>query len=190
MAPHKILGFSGSTREGSYNKKIAKVALAGAAAAGAETTFLDLRDFAMPLFDEDLEKAGIPKGVAEFRELMKTHQGLIIASPEYNGSLSGVLKNAIDWASRKVGDEVPMACFNGKVAGLLAASPGNLGGIRGLAHLRTILGGIRVLVIPEQVALPKANEAFDAQGNMTDEKMRTAVQGVGASVVNIVKRLA
>lgn len=190
MATPKILGFSGSTREGSFNKKLVKVALAGAAAAGAETTFIDLRDFAMPMFDEDVEKAGIPQGVTQFRELMKSHHGLLIASPEYNGSVSAVLKNAIDWATRTVGNEAPLSCFNGKVAGLMATSPGGLGGIRGLAHIRAILGGIKVLVIPDQIALPKAHEAFDAQGNMVDEKMRAAVHGIGASVSNIVKRLA
>ncbi len=104
----KILAFAGSTRIDSYNKKLVKIAAAGARAAGSEVTYLDLRDIPMPLYDEDLEaQAGIPANVRSFKDLMVAHQGLLIASPEYNSSLSGVLKNAIDWASRPE----PQGCF-------------------------------------------------------------------------------
>jgi NAD(P)H-dependent FMN reductase len=124
----KILAFAGSTREASYNKKLVKIAAEGARAAGAEVTYVDLRDLPMPLFDEDLEaKEGLPENVLKFKELMMAHQGFLITSPEYNGSITPLLKNAIDWASRPLPEEPPFAlsCFRDKVAALMSASPGN-----------------------------------------------------------------
>ncbi len=189
MAP-KILAFAGSTRADSYNKKLVKIAAAGARAAGAEVTYLDLRDLPLPLFDEDLEaQSGPPANATALKALMIEHQGLLIASPEYNSSLTAVLKNAIDWASRPAEGEPPLACFADKVASIMSASPGALGGLRGLVHLRAILGNLRVLVLPGQVAVPKAYEAFDANGSLKDLRQQAAIEQLGADVARVVSKL-
>ncbi|HEY9748284.1 MAG TPA: NAD(P)H-dependent oxidoreductase [Allocoleopsis sp.] len=186
----KILAFAGSTRTGSYNKTLVKIAAAGAQAAGAEVTYLDLRDLPMPLYDADLEAAeGIPENALKFKELMTAHQGLLIASPEYNSSMSGVLKNAIDWASRSLPGEPMLAAFNDKVAAIMSTSPGALGGLRGLVHVRSILSNIRVLVIPDQVAIPKAHEAFDADGRLKDSQQQDSIEKLGARVAHILSKL-
>src|SRR6266540_2529918 len=166
MTQPKILAFAGSVRSGSYNKKLVKVAAEHARAAGAEVTLIDLRELALPLFDQDFEEAhGLPDNAKKLKSLMREHDGFLISSPEYNSSITGLLKNAIDWASRtETDDEPPLVCFRGKVAGLVSASPGQLGGLRGLVHLRAILGNIGVLVIPDQVSIPTAHEAFDEAG--------------------------
>ena len=189
-AAPRILAFAGSTRTDSWNKKLIQVAAAGARAAGAEVTLIDLRDFPMPLYDGDLEaKEGLPPGAKEFKKLMLEHAGLLISSPEYNSSVSAVLKNAIDWASRSEPGEAPLAAFAGKAAGLAAASPGALGGLRGLVHLRAILGNIQVLVIPHQVAVPKAHEAFTPEGGLKDAKQQAAVEKVGAELAALLSKL-
>lgn len=186
----RILAFAGSTRLDSYNKKLVQIAAEGARKAGAEATFVDLRDFPMPLFDEDLEaRDGIPETVMEFKQLMLDHQGLLIASPEYNSSLTAVLKNAIDWASRPVEGEAPLGCFVDKVAAIMSASPGTLGGLRGLVHLRAILGNIKVLVLPDQIALPKAYEAFNPDGTLKDSTQHRAIAQLGENVATVVRKL-
>lgn len=186
----KILAFAGSTRTDSFNKKLVKIAAQGATAAGAEATVVDLRDFSMPLFDEDLEaKEGLPAGARQFKDLLLAHDGLLIASPEYNSSITPVLKNAIDWASRPVEGEAPLGCFVGKVAALMSTSPGALGGLRGLVHVRSILSSIKVIVLPDQIAVPKAYEAFDADGSLKDSKQQASVEGLGANVTTIVAKL-
>ena len=119
-----------------------------------------------------------------------TGDGLLIASPEYNSSISAALKNAIDWASRPASkDEPPLNCFAGKTAALIAASPGALGGLRGLVHLRSILGNIRMIVIPDQRAVPKVHEVFDAAGHITDDKTRQDVERIGAELARVTAAL-
>lgn len=190
MTPPKILAFAGSTRTGSYNKKFVCVAAEAAREAGAEVTVIDLRDLALPLFDEDLEAAhGLPAKAREFKAMLRAADGLLISSPEYNSSLTAVLKNAIDWASRaESDDEPPLSSFRGKAAALLAASPGALGGLRGLVHLRAILGNIGVIVLPDQLALGAAYEAFDDAGNLKDEKKHKQVAGIAKSLVNFLSK--
>ena len=186
----KILAFAGSTRAESYNKKLVRIAAAGARAAGAEVTLLDLRDLPLPLFDGDLEaRDGLPENARTLKELMKSHHGFLISAPEYNSSITGVLKNAIDWASREVAGEKPLECFAGKVAALMSASPGALGGLRGLVHVRAILGNIQVLVLPDQVAIPKAAEAFNPDGSLTDPKRHAAVEKLGSRLAEILRKL-
>lgn len=186
----KILAFAGSTRIDSYNKKLVKIAAAGAKAAGAEVTYIDLRDLPLPLYDEDLEaQEGLPANARTFKDLMISHQGLLIASPEYNSSLTAVLKNAIDWASRPAPNEAPLAAFAGKVASIMSASPGALGGLRGLVHLRSILGNIKVLVLPDQVAVPKAYEAFNADGTLKDPKQQESIERLGDGLTKILLKL-
>lgn len=186
----KILAFAGSTRIDSYNKKLVKIAAAGAKAAGAEVTYIDLRDLPLPLFDEDLEaEQGLPANARILKDLLISHQGLLIASPEYNSSLTAVLKNAIDWASRPAPNEAPLAAFAGKVAAILSASPGALGGLRGLVHLRSILGNIKVLVLPDQIAVPKAYEAFNPDGTLKDPKQQESIEKLGDNLTKILLKL-
>lgn len=186
----KILAFAGSTRTESFNKKLVRIAVAGAQAAGAEVTSLDLRDLPMPLYDGDLEATeGIPPNARKFKELMLAHQGLLISAPEYNSGISGVLKNAIDWASRSTPGEAPLACFVGKVASLMSASPGGLGGLRGLVHVRSILGNIHVLVLSEQVAVPRAHEAFNPDGTLKDSKQQASIERLGRNLADILMKL-
>lgn len=190
MAKPRVLAFAGSTRTDSCNKKLVRVVAASAEATGVDVTVVDLRDLPMPLYDGDLEaREGLPPNAKKFKELLLAHQGLLISSPEYNSSISPVLKNAIDWASRPVPGEESLACFKGKVAGLVAASPGALGGLRGLVHLRSILGNISVIVVPEQAAVSKAHEAFDADGSLKDAGQKKMVDGVGAAVARLLLKI-
>ena len=186
----RILAFAGSTRTGSFNKQLVKVAAAGARAAGADVTLLDLRDLPMPLYDGDLEASdGIPPNARTFKALMLAHQGLLISAPEYNSGITGVLKNAIDWASRASPGEAPLACFTGKVAALMSASPGALGGLRGLVQVRAILGNIHVLVLPDQVAVPRAHEAFTPEGALKDPKQHAAIEQLGRTLAGVLIKL-
>ena len=191
MTPPRLLAFAGSTREASFNKKLLRAAVAMAEGAGATVTTIDLRDLPMPLYDGDLEeRQGLPENAKRFKELMVSHQGLLIAAPEYNSSITGVLKNVIDWASRALPGEASLAAFRDKTAGLLAASPGGLGGLRGLVHLRAILSSIEVLVIPEQFALARAHEAFDESGALKDPKQAASVKRVVDRLWSVTKRLS
>lgn len=190
MTLPKILAFAGSTRTDSFNKKLVRIAAAGAKEAGAEVTIIDLRDFQMPIYDEDLERQqGLPSNARKLKDMMLAHHGFLISSPEYNSSISGVLKNTIDWASRQSDGESPLACFTNKVAGLMSASPGGLGGLRGLVHVRAILENIGVLVIPNQVAISKAHEAFNLDGTMKDQKQEQQVKKIGANLTQIMSKL-
>ncbi|MGB9003659.1 MAG: NAD(P)H-dependent oxidoreductase [Nitrosotalea sp.] len=186
----KILAFAGSTRTDSFNKKLVRIAATGATEAGADVTVIDLRDFPMPLYDGDLEqKEGLPPNARKLKDVMLTHQGFLISSPEYNSSVSAVFKNAIDWTSRQSEGEPSLVCFKGKVAGIMSASPGGLGGLRGLVHVRSILGNIGILVMPDQVAIGKAHEAFNADGTLNDKKQEEQVKMIGASVAKILSKL-
>jgi NAD(P)H-dependent FMN reductase len=187
----KILAFAGATRKGSLNKKLAKLAAKGAEAAGADVTVIDLRDFQMPLYDGDLESAeGLPEKAREFKKLLVDSDGILIASPEYNSGYSAVLKNAIDWASRTSAEGEPsLLAFTGKYAALLSASPGALGGIRGLYQLRELLQNINVTVMPKMQAIPKAHEAFDEQGALKDEKLSKSVHNIGAELVATLQKI-
>ncbi len=162
----KILVFAGSIRKDSLHRKLARVAAQTLAAKGLDVTLADLRDYPMPMYDGDLEAEGMPGPARAFRELLRAHDVFVIASPEYNGSFSGLLKNAIDWASRGINGERPGAVFRGKRAALLSASPGPNGGRRGLRHTRELLEMLGVQVMPVEVSLASAASAFDAQGSL------------------------
>ncbi len=186
----RILAFAGSLRKDSYNKKLVAIAVKGARNAGAEVTLIDLADYPLPVFDQDLEAAqGLPDSAVLLKAEFKNHDGFLIGCPEYNSSITAALKNAIDWASRPVPDEAPLACFTGKVAAIMSASPGALGGLRGLVHVRAILSNIHVLVLPEQKAIPNAPEAFDDHGSLKDPKQRQAVLDLGARLAETVAKL-
>ena len=191
MTKPKILAFAGSTRIDSFNKKLVKIAATGAVEGGADVTVIDLRDFAMPLYDGDLEhQQGLPSSARKLKDLMLSHQGFLISAPEYNSSISGVLKNTIDWVSRPSEGEEPLACFKGKVAGIMSASPGGLGGLRGLVHVRAILENIYVLVIPDQIAVGKAHEVFNADGTLKDKKQEDQVKRIGSNVAKLLLKLS
>ena len=144
----------------------------------------------MPVFDEDFEKAeGLPDNAIKLKAILKQHDGSLIACPEYNSSITAALKNTIDWASRPVPDEQPLECFKGKVAAIMSASPGGLGGLRGLVHVRSILSNIGVLVLPDQRAISQAYEAFNDDGSLKDPKQQAAIEQIGAKLCQTVASL-
>src|SRR5215471_16695588 len=186
----RILAFAGSTRRDSFNKRIVPIAVKGARDAGAEVTPIDLKDFPLPLFDQDLEaEQGMPDNGTKLKRLFIEHDGLLISSPEYNSSITAVLKNAIDWVSRPAPDEPPLVAFRGKVATLMSASPGVLGGLRGLVHVRSILGNIGVIVLPEQIAVAQAHEAFNPDGSLNDPKQQAGIEGLGHTLASFLMKL-
>ena len=189
MAP-RILAFAGSTRRESYNKKLLQHAIRGARDAGADVTAIDLKDYPLPLFDEDLETGqGMPEPAAQLKQLFLDHPAFLIASPEYNSSISGVLKNAIDWVSRSAPGEPPLSAFRGKVATLMSTSPGALGGIRGLVHVRSLLGNMGVIVLPDQLAIGKAHDMIRADGSMTDPNQQEGIAKLGTGLASFLARL-
>lgn len=186
----RLLAFAGSNRKESFNRKLLHAAAEAAKAAGAQVTVLELRDFPLPIVDQDLEKeSGIPENAMKLKKIFIEHQGFFIASPEYNSSVTPLLKNTIDWVSRPVPNEPPLAAYQGKVATLLSASSGALGGLRGLVHLRAILGNIGVIVLPEQVAVSAAHDAFNADGTLKDPKQQSKIDGAMKKLADAVKKL-
>jgi NAD(P)H-dependent FMN reductase len=189
-ATPRVLAFAGSTRKESFNKRLVRIAAQGAKAASAEVTIIDLRDFAMPLYDGDLEaESGVPENGKRLKALMVEHDGFLISAPEYNSSITAVLKNAIDWVSRPAPGEPPLVAFTGKAAVLMSASPGALGGLRGLVHLRAILGNIGVIVHPNQIAVAKAADAFNADGTLKDAKQQAGIEGLGKTLATLISKL-
>jgi chromate reductase len=190
MMMPRILAFAGSLRRDSFNKKLVSIAAHGAREAGAEVMLIDLKDFPLPLFDQDLEAAqGPPEAATRLKKLFIDHDGLLIASPEYNSSFPAVLKNALDWVSRPAPNEPPLVGFKGKVATLMSTSPGASGGLRGLVHVRSILGNIGVIVLPDQIAVAKAHEAFHADGSLKDPKQQAGIEGLGKTLASFLAKL-
>lgn len=191
MKTPRILAFGGSLRRESHNQKLAAIAAAGAREAGAQVTLISLRDFPLPVFDEDLEAtSGMPEEAKRLKAIFREHNGLLIASPEYNSSITAALKNTIDWVSRGESDDEPsLSALAGKTAVLCSASPGGLGGLRGLVHLRAILGNIGITVLPDQIAISKAYEAFTPDGALVDEKQHTRVKALGSSLAKHLSKL-
>ncbi len=189
MAQPRILAFAGSSRKESYNRQLVGVAAAQAERAGAKVTLLNLGDYPLPIFDEDLEAGGTPENALALKQIFLDHDGLLIACPEYNSSITPLLKNTIDWVSRPKEGQPRLAAYQGKVASLLSASPGALGGLRGLVHVRAILSSIGVTVLPDQFALSKAYEAFDAQGALKDESSQSRVEAIAANLVYVLAKL-
>ena len=185
----RVLAFAGSARAGSYNGKLIALAAQAARELGAEVTLLNLRSLALPLYDAEIEAAGMPAGALELRRLLAGHDALLVASPEYNGFPTPLLINAFDWASRvPAADGLPagLVAMGGKVAGVMSASPGPMGGLRSLGFARQFLHNtLGMLVVPEQFALVQAGKAFDEQGALLDSKQHDAVQRVVASVLRV-----
>ena len=189
MNPLRVLAISGSSRPGSYNGKLLALAAQAARDLGAEVTLLDLRSLALPVYDAEIEAAGMPAGALDLRRLLAQHDALLIASPEYNGFPTPLLINALDWVSRTAAADgllSGLGAMGGKVAGVMSASPGPMGGLRSLGFARQFLHNtLGMLVVPEQFALVQAGKAFDEQGALIDAKQAQAVQRVVASVVRV-----
>lgn len=187
----KILAFAGSLRKDSFNKKLVKIAIRGAEQAGAQVTHIELNDYPLPIYNADIEeKEGLPENAIKLKKLMWEHDGFIISAPEYNSSLSAVLKNTIDWASRNASaDEVYLSCFIDKIALIISASPGGLGGLRGLVHLRSILENIYTFVIPGQKSISNAAEAFDVSGKLKNADQHKAIEELGKKLTEVMKKL-
>lgn len=179
----KLLFLAGSSRKDSLNKKLAQnAAHIAKTLCGADVTFIDLKDYPMPIYDYDIQEEGFPENALKLKKLFIEHDGFFISSPEYNGSIPPLLKNALDWISRKEEDsEKAYLAFAGKTAAISAASPGAMGGIRVLVPLRMWLNNMSVLVIPEQLAAGGADKSFDTYGEMINEQQKS-------HLVNVVMR--
>lgn len=166
----RLLFVAGSARAASHNKRLARLGAAIAEANGIASTFADLGDYPMPLYDADLlERDGVPENAKKLDALMRVHTGVFIACPEYNASITPLLKNALDWVSR-INDPEPLWVFKTRVFALGSASPGGMGGLRGLNTVRTVLElGTGALVLPDQFAVPRAAEAFDEHGHLKNK---------------------
>lgn len=186
----RIALLSGSLRAESFNTTLVlSVAAEIEKQGGVEIDLISLNRLDLPIYDQDIEDRAFPSPGLELKDRLKAADAFLIGSPEYNGSISAALKNAIDWASRPRPDEEPLECFKGKACGLLAASPGAIGGLRGLRHVRQILTQIQMVVIPQEFALAKAHEAFDENGQIKDEKARDMANNVGRSLVTMARML-
>ena len=189
-----LLVFAGSTRQQSFNRRLAHATADLARAQGAPVTLLELSDFDIPLYNADLEAQGTPTDVVRLKQILLDHPAWIICSPEYNGSYTALLKNTIDWASSPVkGDPVwsdGTRSFRGKVVGMLSASPGALGGLRSQSHLAPLLTNLECWLVPKAFALGQAGSAFDEQGQLIQATHRERVQAVIDQVLWAAQRLA
>ena len=172
-APVRLLFFAGSARAGSYNKKVARLGAMIAEANGIPATFVDLGDYPMPLYNADLEAAeGQPENAKKLAAVMQAHSGIFIVSPEYNASITPLLKNTLDWVShvRAEGDP-PGQVYKTRVFALASASTGGMGGLRSLTTVRQVLElGLGALVLPDQFAVPRANDAFGEDGHLKNKE--------------------
>lgn len=187
----RILAISGSMRKASFNSKILRIAANAAQAAGADVTFLDLRELNLPLYDGDFhEQEGVPEAALKAKKLFESHDGLLIASPEHNGTISAVLKNLIDWVSVRVQNDEPMLhSFRGKVAAIMSTSPGALGGLRGLFQLRDLLQNVMIMVMPSMHAIGGSHAAIGPQGAMVDVKEQEKLEALGAELAQLLSRI-
>lgn len=176
----KILVFAGSNRTGAYSGRTAAAAVRELALQGAEATRISLSDYPMPILDQNLEDSeGIPESAMRLGRMIAAHDGLLIVTPEYNSSIPPLLKNTIDWVSRisKDGD-TQIKPFSGKIAALCASSPGKLGGVRALGHLRPVLMNVGVEVVTPQCSVGGAGQVFDEEGNLTDARATGMMENV------------
>jgi len=180
----RLLAFAGSLRAASYNRLLIRILAEAARKAGAEVSLIDLHDYPLPVYDGDIEAAGMPDPVRALQSQLAEHDGLLISSPEYNGSLPALVKNTLDWISRPLEDGSPgTGLYRGKVAGICSASPGALGGLRGLLVLRDALAKLGLWVAPSQVAIGRAGNAFDSDGSLTDDQQLDALGKMASEVV-------
>lgn len=187
----RILAFCGSARAGSFNQKILDVAAEGARDAGAEVTAISLRDFPMPIYDGDLETAdGLPDAAVELREVFRAHDGLLIGCPEYNGTVTPLLKNTIDWVSRPYKDEPGVTVIAGKAVAIVSGSQGMMGGGRAQGHLRQSFQVMQCHLVPQTATVPFVSAAsFDDDGNLKDEMARKMAGLAGRRLAQAVEKL-
>ncbi len=192
MAAPRLLVIAGSARRASLNRRLAALAAAAAREAGAEVTELDLDSLALPVYHGDLEAAGMPEGARRFAALLAAHDGLLVASPEYNAFVPPLLVNSFDWASRVAAEGGAPSGLGGMAnltAGMLSASPGALGGQRSLLFLRHFLStALAMLVVPPTASIGQAHQAFDDDGQLKDERQRAAVRRVVDAVIAHARR--
>ncbi len=187
----RILIFAGSARRESCNRRFARVVAQQVAASGVRATLLELADHPLPLYDGDLEAAsGLPENALRLKEIFIAHDAFIIVSPEYNSSIPPLLKNTLDWVSRPLPEQSGYVPFSGKPAALCSASPGFLGGMRGLRHLREVLTELRMIVLPQQVALAAADKAFDNEGRLIDTSTTRRLGELLEELSGMAERLA
>lgn len=186
-----ILAFAGSTRKESFNRKLVGIAAEGARSVGADVSLIELAEYPMPLFDQDLEaREGMPKTAHDLKQLFIEHDGLLIASPEYNSAVTPLMKNTLDWVSRRETDDEPsLAAYQGKVAVIMSASPGRLGGIRGLVFLRMLLANLGIVVLPEQQAIAEAAKAFNNDGLLVNTDQQNSVMQLGVKLAQTLEKL-
>jgi chromate reductase len=190
--PVKILVIPGSLRTHSYNVRLAALAAKELTLADADVTRVSLADYPLPLYDADLEaKAGPPQDAVKLKHMMMAHQGVFIASPEYNASITPLLKNTIDWISRvRERGESPLAAYKDRVFALGSASPGRFGGMRSLLALRQVLEvGCGALVIPDQVSVAQAEHAFDERDNLKDETTAGQLKKVVRRLIDMARQV-
>ncbi|MER8864802.1 NAD(P)H-dependent oxidoreductase [Mesorhizobium sp. M0751] len=188
----KILVFAGSVRNGAYSGRTADVAQKELAMQGAEVTRISLADYPLPILDQDLEKdEGIPENAVKLGRMIAAHDGLLIATPEYNGSIPPLLKNTIDWVSqlRKDGGRT-FRPFAGKVAGLCSSSNGPFAGIRCINHLRAVLVRCRMEVVTPECSVPEGGNAFDDEGNFRDERLHQSMEHLCRTLIETSRMLS
>jgi len=189
----RVLALSGSERSGSWNKRLLALGEQSLRSRGASVETLDLRSLALPLFDADIEKQGVPAAVRRLRDALLACDAVLIATPEYNGFPTPLLINSFDWLSRlPAEDGLPsgLASTAGRPVGLLSASPGQLGGLRALNFTRQYVSmAFAMLPVPQQFALPKANEAFDETGALKDGRQQASVEAVATGLLKVAAAL-
>jgi NAD(P)H-dependent FMN reductase len=192
MVSPKILVIPGSLRTGSHNVRLAALAMKELTLAEAEVTRISMEDYPLPIYDADDEaNSGAPDNAVKLKQMMRAHQGVFIASPEYNGSVPPLLKNAIDWISQvRERGEPAYAAFKGRPFAIASASTEPSGGLRGLLALRQILESCGALVIPEQVAVPYAGEAFDEIDNLTNAGLGNQLRVELARLVEMARMMS
>ncbi len=188
----RILVFAGSIRAGSHNVRLAALAAKELALAGADVTRISLQDFPLPIYDADLEAgSGPPENAVKLKNLFMTHRGVFIASPEYNASMTPLLKNALDWVSRVRGSgEPPLAAYKNRVFAIGGASDGPYGALRSLMALRQSLElGCGALVLPDQITVIRASEAFDEMDNLRDERAASLLKRIAARLTDTAREM-
>ncbi len=193
MPAPKILILPGSTRAGSHNVRLAALVAKELTLLDADVTRISLADYELPIYEAELEaKAGAPANAVKLKQMITAHHGVFIASPEYSASVTPLLKNAIDWVSRvRERADPTYAAFKGRVFAISSASPGRSGGLRSLMALRQILElGCGALVIPEQVAIPQADHAFDEKDNLIDTATANLLLAQLARLVEMARLLS
>jgi len=191
MAAPKILIIPGSLRTGSRNAKLAAAAADAFAQVGLDVTRISLGDFALPIYDGDLQaKSGVPKNAISLKRMMAAHHGILLVTPEYNSSVPALVKNSIDWVSRvQEPNESRGQVFRQRAFAIASASEGRLGGTRALAALRLILSACHATVIPNQFALSFADEAYNDRDRLNHASDIEALQALVRQLIDFAQRM-